>query len=663
MDINDLSSKLLADMVPERCYKPATAQEAQEMASLEKIPVVIEPTRALAARHVARLMASTIEQSVASRGCCVICSGGGEVDLQVGSELVKLVRSGKVSLENCEFFLREEISVLTPASQGTSSIDVVRQFVLDKMGVSPEHVHPMPHAATLPDLEIACRDYEQLIASYGGIDVALCQMSPSGGIGFNQKGSTANSRCRPVLIDVPPISLPGTDIDGMVSPGYCATVGMSTLLAARHMLLTAFGDGCAKAVAQAVEGTVSPDAPASFTQMHTNAVVALDLEAASQLTRIGRPWLLTRCHWTPRMACRAVTWLSRLLGKPVFRLNSQDYAIHLLNDLAAAQGSVAATNTAVGTRLNNTLTNWPGGCPDADDTFSPERSVPRRKRVLVLSPHPDDAVFAMGGTIARLVQQGHDVHVAICTTGDLAVDDADVRRMATLCSRLNAHYGADGQAPQVMLSSPAHMRYAKGRLVVSEAMTALRVLGVKAENVSELHLPFYTESPVGYGTLGEADVQPMVDAISSLEPHQIFACADFGDRFGTHRLVASLLVEALGRLRNEPFMQQCRVWLYRGLRSRWHLCDVDMAVPLSPADYALKRRSVLCYQSQVRLSPAVNRTGRALAWQRALHYGQRMAQAYSAAGLATYEAVESFMRMWPLHGGDSASSLKALDND
>jgi glucosamine-6-phosphate deaminase len=444
-------------------------------------------------------------------------------------------------------------------------------------------------------------------------------------------------------------------------------MGVGTILDARRVVMMAFGEGKAGVVAQAVEGPVVPSLPASFLQHHPNALVVLDEAAAARLTRSQSPWLLGPVDWDRAAIRRAVIWLARKLDKPILKLTDEDYNESGLQNLLAAHGSAYDINIDVFRTLQETITGWPGGKPaplkrpgdirrPTDDIFP--------KRVLVFSPHPDDDVISMGGTLIRLVDQGHEVHVAYQTSGNIAVFDADAVRFADFAAGFNRKFLGLGESAEKLerqveefvthkkpgqLDSPMLLEI-KGLIRRGEARAAGRECGIPVERLHFLDLPFYETGTVRKKPLGEDDVRITVDLLEEIRPHQVYAAGDLSDPHGTHQVCLTAVIRAIERVKNRDWFRPCEVLLYRGAWQEWGPQEIDMAVPLSPEELIRKRAAIFKHQSQKDRAMFPGADQREF-WQRAEDRNRETARVYDRLGLAEYEAIEGFVRWRPTGPG------------
>ena len=406
------------------------------------------------------------------------------------------------------------------------------------------------------------------------------------------------------------------------------------------------------------EEKANDNVPASFLQLHKNAQAVLDLTAGQHLTRISHPWLVGPCEWTDKLIRRAIVWLCEKTQKPILKLTNKDYNQYGLNELLALFGSAYNVNIKIFNDLQRTITGWPGGKPNADDSNRPERATPYPKRVLIFSPHPDDDVISMGGTFQRLVEQDHIVHVAYQTSGNIAVGDEEVVRYLSLMSNILEHFDPENDKLKTRYEDLRHLLvnekksgdmdnpeilYLKGRIRREEARTACHYNGVPLERVHFLDLPFYETGKIKKGDLTEKDVRIVMDLLQELKPHQIFVAGDLADPHGTHRVCLNAALAAIHELKDEEWMKDCRIWMYRGAWAEWEIDHIEMAVPISPEELRRKRNSILKHQSQMESAPFLGNDDR-LFWQRAEERNQATAKMYTNLGLASYEAIEAFVQ-------------------
>lgn len=654
----DLSSHIKLDQVSKRYYRPESEVELISLTRYEKVNTIVVDTPTEGAIDAAHDVVDTIEQCVREKGRCVIGFGAGRCAMDVYSELVKLYFADKVSFNNVIAFNLSELGLGVPDPEEQSTLKRLSDGFFNKVDIAPENIHTFSSEATKENVFKLCKDYETEIDEYGGLDLVVCELTKNGGLAFNEAGSTSLSSCRLVSLTGEIRTRIAESYQCEKSPKTAVTLGISNILNARKIISTAWGESSSNAVFNTIEGKITDQYPASFLQMHHNVKLVIDLDAASCLTRIKYPWKVTSCDWNNVLLRRALVWLSEQTGKPILKLTNKDYNDYGLSELVAVYGSGYNVNIKIFNDIQHTITGWPGGKPNADDTYRPERANPYPKRILAFSPHPDDVVLAMGGTLRRLVDQGHEVHVAFVTSGDIMVNDEDIFRYVMVSERAARHNGYYSAQQYDMVETIrtglaskapgdpdiAEVRYHKGEIFVCEGITSCNFLGIKEDNVHELQLPFYINDPRGKGRITQADVQPVKELIEKIQPHQIFFADDLSDPYGTHEPAANVVLAAIDELKGSAFMQDCRLWMYRGLWGDWDIDYIEMAVPMSPEEFQYKRDAILKYQSQVHDAPFIDPENDDLNWQRSLKRNQETAELYSRLGLASYEAIESFVQ-------------------
>ena len=509
----------------------------------------------------------------------------------------------------------------------------------------------------------SCERFSADLEKFGGLDYLLLGLGNKGNIGFNMPGSNIYSQTRLVVLDSDSID-DARLIFGSIEnvPLSAITMGMADMLEAEKITLIAWGENKAESVKTMVEGVVTDAIPASLLQSHPNVKVIVDVSAADQLTRISYPWLVTSCDWTNQLIRRAIVWLCDIVDKPILKLTDKDYNDNGLNELLALYGSAYNVNIKIFNDLQHTITGWPGGKPDADDSNRPERANPYPKKVIIFSPHPDDDVISMGGTFQRLVNQGHEVHVAYQTSGNIAVGDEDVIRYMSLVKNLRKKFDPNNTELRDKYNNllhylmhektkddidPEEILFIKGSIRREEARTATRYVGIPDENVHFLDLPFYDTGRVQKNPISEKDVYIVKDFIETIKPHQMFVAGDLADPHGTHKVCLDAIFAAVDLMKEDDWMEDCRIWMYRGAWMEWEIDHIEMAVPLSPEELRQKRNSILKHQSQMENAPFLGADER-LFWQRSEDRNRATAQLYEKLGLASYEAIEAFVEYHPL---------------
>ena len=428
-------------------------------------------------------------------------------------------------------------------------------------------------------------------------------------------------------------------------------MGISTMLSAKKIVLMAWGEDKATAVRKVVEGEMTSEYPASLLQQHDNVTFYTDENSSANLTRFVAPWLIGPCEWTPKFIRKAVVWLCGQVHKPILKLTHKDYLDNSLGELLELKGPFDKINIDVFNDLQHTITGWPGGKPNADDSTRPVPSPPFPKNVLIFSPHPDDDVISMGGTFIRLVQQGHNVHVAYETSGNVAVHDDVVLQHMDAIHELG--YGDDFEKVKAIIATkrpgepePRELLNIKAAIRRSEARAAVRSFGLNADtNAHFLNLPFYETGGIKKGERTQKDIDIILELLHKVQPDQIYVAGDLADPHGTHRVCTEAVLEALRQCEGEEWLKHCHVWLYRGAWMEWELGRVDMAVPLSPDELIMKRHAIYRHLSQKDIVPFPGEDSREF-WQRAEERTQNTARLYDEMGMAEYQAIEVFVKLF-----------------
>ena len=659
-----LSSQITLNRVSPRYYRPENAFERSVLTRLEKIPADIYESAEEGANHIACEIAQLIRDKQKAGRFCVLALPGGNSPRNVYSALIRMHKEEGLSFRNVIIFNLYEYYPLT-ADAINSNLNALKEMFLDHVDIDKQNIFSPDGTIPKDTIFEYCRLYEQRIESFGGLDAVLLGIGRVGNIGFNEPGSRLNSTTRLILLDNDSRNEASKMFGSIEStPISSITMGVSTILAAKKIFLMAWGDDKAKMVKECVEGAVTDTIPASYLQTHNNAHVIIDLSAAGNLTRIHRPWLVTSCEWNDKLIRSAIVWLCQLTGKPILKLTNKDYNENGLSELLALFGSAYNVNIKIFNDLQHTITGWPGGKPNADDTYRPERAKPYPKRVVVFSPHPDDDVISMGGTIRRLVEQKHDVHVAYETSGNIAVGDEEVIRFLHFINGFNQIF--NNSEDKVITDKYAEIRKflkekkdgdidtrdiltIKGLIRRGEARTACTYNNIPLDHCHFLDLPFYETGRIQKGPLTEADVEIVRNLLREVKPHQIFVAGDLADPHGTHRVCTDAVFAAIDLEKEEgaKWLKDCRIWMYRGAWAEWEIENIEMAVPISPEELRAKRNSILKHQSQMESAPFLGNDER-LFWQRSEDRNRGTAALYDSLGLASYEAMEAFVEYIPL---------------
>ncbi len=615
----------------------------------EKIHNVVFDNSVSGSKIVAAEIARLIKEKQQQNKVCVLGLATGSSPIKVYEELVRLHNDEGLSFQNVVTFNLDEYYPMPPESIHSYHY-FMHQHLFDHVDIKPENIH-IPDG-TVPKSELInyCISYDKLIESYGGLDFQLLGIGRTGHIGFNEPGSHINSGTRFITLD------PLTRADAAPSflgienvPRAAITMGIKTILQAKRIVLLAWGNSKAPIVKRTIEGEMTSEVPATYLQKHPNTTFVLDEEASMELTRIKTPWLVKDCKWDKELIKKSVVWLSEQTQKSILKLTEKDYNSNGMSGLLAQEGDPYDINIDVFNQIQHTITGWPGGKPHADDTHRPEREKPYKKRVLIFSPHPDDDVISMGGTLDRLVSQGHEVHVAYQTSGSIAVSDEQALKFAEIILK----YQPENQMMKKLIEDlklknkpfedTLEIRQLKADIRRHEAKAALRYLNVPQENIHFLDMPFYETGAIKKKPLGSDDIELVQNLISQLKPHQIFAAGDLADPHGTHKVCLDAIFASIDNLKNEAFMNDCRVWLYRGAWHEWDVPQIDMAVPMSPDQVLRKRKAVFFHETQKDGVMFQGNDPREF-WVRAEDRNRQTALKYHQLGLADYAAIEAFKR-------------------
>ena len=658
----NLSSQITLNRVSPRYYRPENAFERSVLTRLEKIPTDIYESAEEGANQIALDIAQLIRDKQKAGRFCVLALAGGNSPRNVYADLVRMHQEEGLSFRNVVIFNLYEYYPLAPNAIN-SNFNALKEMLIDHVDIDKQNVFTPDSTIAKDAIFEYCRLYEQRIESFGGLDIALLGIGRVGNIGFNEPGSRLNSTTRLILLDNDSRN-EASKMFGSIenTPISSITMGVATILSAKKIYLLAWGEEKAQKVKECVEGPVTDTIPASYLQTHNNAHVAIDLSAAANLTRIQRPWLVTSCEWNDKLIRSAIVWLCQLTGKPILKLTNKDYNENGLSELLALFGSAYNVNIKIFNDLQHTITGWPGGKPNADDTYRPERAKPYPKRVIIFSPHPDDDVISMGGTLRRLVEQKHEVHVAYETSGNIAVGDEEVIRyceyLRDVCAKYTEDETVKKKAEEIIhflryekVEGEAEKRdvlFMKGTIRREEARAGARYSGIKSDDhIHFLDLPFYETGLVKKNDLSEADIAIVKKLLTDVNPDEMFVAGDLADPHGTHRVCLNAVLAAIDELKDEEWLKNCRIWMYRGAWAEWEIENIEMAVPISPEELRAKRNSILKHQSQMESAPFLGNDER-LFWQRSEDRNRGTAALYDSLGLASYEAMEAFVEYIPL---------------
>lgn len=626
--------------------------------SFEKIEVKIYPTAVEGSVYAAQQIADLIKQKASKGEMLVLGMATGSTPIKMYAELVRLHREEGLSFKNViTFNLDEYYPIDKDAYQSYWSF--MHRNLFNHVDIDPKNIHLPNGNAPKTEMKNYCASYEQSIEAAGGIDLQILGIGQNGHIGFNEPGSSILSKTRLVNLENSTRLANSYEFETITKvPRLAVTMGISSILKAKKIILLAWGNK-AGIVAKSVEGNVTESIPASILQQHNDCTFVIDQAASTELTRIKSPWLTGDCIWTNAMIKRAVVNLALKLNKSVLSLTSLDYTENGLSDLLVEQDDAYEINLQVFYMLRDTITGWPGGKPNAVIPAHPERSEPHPKRCLIFSPHPDDDIISMGGTFMRLHDQGHEVHVAYQTSGNIAVTDEFVTRFIDFAVGFEEMFGMDNSKSIEQLSSAEQfisskkkdqmdtreIRAVKGLIRRGEAKATCRYVGLPEGRWHFMNMPFYETGTIEKKPLGEEDILITMELLRMLKPHQVYCAGDLADPHGTHRVCLEAVFEALRRIKaaGDDWIKDCWVWLYKGAWQEWDIAEIEMAIPMSPDQVKKKRFGIFIHQSQKDMVPFQGADNREF-WQRAEDRNANTANLYAELGMTKYAAMEAFVR-------------------
>lgn len=623
----------------------------------EHLPTDVYESADEASQVVAKQITTLIKKNNERDKSTVLGLATGSTPIRVYDELIRYHEEEGLSYENVITFNLDEYYPIEPTAM-QSYVQFMDENLFNHIDIKEENIHIPDGTLDRDDVRAYCQQYEEKIRDCGGLDLQLLGIGRTGHIGFNEPGSVKNTRTRLVTLDKLTRKDAAADFFGEENvPRQAITMGIGTILDANKIILMAWGEHKAEIIARTLEGEISEQVPATYLQDHTNTQVVLDKAASSQLTREKTPWLVRSCDWTDQLIKKAVVWLSQKCQKPILKLTDEDYNENGLSNLLTHEGPAYNINLKVFNLIQHTITGWPGGKPSADDTNRPERAKPFPKKVLVLSPHPDDDVFSMGGTLMRLVEHGHQVDVAYQTSGSNGVYDQEAIRFADFVIDYHKAFGMEtGDAQKVFRdireylaeksqtdADTEDLRKIKGLIRAGEAKAACRYMGIPLDRAHFLNMPFYETGGSRKKSLTDEDVEIVVSLLRDIQPHQIYAAGDLSDPHGTHRICLEALNKAIEEVNDEDWFSDCRIWLYRGAWQEWEVNEIEMAVPLSPGELNRKRNAIFKHESQ-KDRPLYPGNDNREFWERVDQRNRGTAKSYDELGLAEYEAIEGFVR-------------------
>ncbi|MBC7389454.1 MAG: glucosamine-6-phosphate deaminase [Opitutaceae bacterium] len=624
----------------------------------EKLRTSVFESSEEASKEVAAEIASLIKLKQTLHLPCVLGLATGSTPKSVYAELIRLHKQENLSFKNVVTFNLDEYYPISPDAL-QSYFRFMHEHLFDFIDIEKQNIHIPDGTINIEDITNFCTSYEAKIDSYRGLDIQLLGIGRTGHIGFNEPGSRIDSLTRLITLDHVTRVDAASDFFGEEHvPRTAITMGVGTIFKAKKIILMAWGEGKSSIIGKTVEGPIVENIPATFLQKHPDIQVVIDEAAAAELTKIKTPWLVETVNWNEQLKKKAVVWLCESVSKPILKLTDRDYNENGLYDLVAHHGPAYNINIEIFNILQKTISGWPGGKPGFNDISRPVKGDKFPKKVLIFSPHPDDDIISMGGTFIRLVDQGHDVHVAYQTSGNIAVYDDDVVRYADFARDFHEHLHPGNEELVTIFKNITHnlknklpgepdspeVMKIKGLIRRGEAKATCRYVGIPEENVHFIDMPFYETGLVKKNPLSTADVEVVKNILIKLRPDQIFAAGDLSDPHGTHRVCLKAILLALDILKAESWMKNCTTWLYRGAWQEWSVDNIEMAVPISPEELMRKRRGIFKHQSQ-KDAPMFPGSDPREFWQRAEDRNRATARKYDDLGLPEYEAIEAFVKL------------------
>jgi glucosamine-6-phosphate deaminase len=622
-----------------------------EETRFEKLHTVTFENSNEASLLIAREICDLIKSKQEKKKNCVIGFATGSSPTKVYQEIIRIHKEESLSFYNVIAFNLDEYYPIEK-DDNNSYHHFMNENLFDHIDIPKENINIPSGEISEKEIKKFCSSYEKKIDKNGGIDIQLLGIGRTGHIGFNEPGSHFNSITRLITLDHTTRFDASKSFNGIENvPSKALTMGIRTIFNSKRIIMMAWGIQKSHIVKKSVENNITSLIPTTYLQNHKNTTLVLDKECSSELTRFKTPWLVGPCDWSDVMKRKAIVWLCEITEKSILKLTDEDYNKNGLSDLLALEGSSYELNIKMFNHFQNTISGWPGGKPDSDDSTRPERKNPNPKRVIIFSPHPDDDVISMGGTFDRLVSQGHEVHIAYQASGNVAVSDHDALKFIEVS---NDMFAGDSNSKIKSLikelknkkpdkiDSP-EVRQLKGFIRKREAIAATRYIGIPDSNTHFMNLPFYETGRIKKNPPSKKDILMTASLINKIKPHQIFAAGDLEDPHGTHKVCLDIVFEALESLKGEKFIKDCWLWLYRGAWLEWDIHEIDMAVPMSPAQVLRKRKAIFFHQTQ---KDGVMFQGQDLRefWVRAEERNNETAEKYKKMGLAEYAAIESFKR-------------------
>ncbi|MBI3717297.1 MAG: glucosamine-6-phosphate deaminase [Sphingobacteriales bacterium] len=627
--------------------------------SFEKIPVKIFDSIKTGSVFIAQQIAGLIKEKAAKGEKCVLGLATGSSPKSVYAELVRMHKEEGLSFKNVVTFnLDEYYPIEQDALQSYNRF--MKMYLFDKVDIDPANCHIPNGEIPREQIKHYATEYEKQIEAAGGVDLQILGIGNNGHIGFNEPGSSLYSKTRLITLDNSTRLANSYEFANISEvPRLAITMGISTILKAKKIILMAWGPAKSPVIQKATEADVTERVPASLLQNHDDVTFVIDELASSELTKIKSPWLTGDCEWTPKMIKKAVVNMALKAQKPILSLTNSDYNEYGLGDLLVEEGDAYEINLKVYYMLRDSITGWPGGKPGAQMPRHPERSNPFPKRAIIFSPHPDDDIISMGGTFQRLHDQGHDVHVGYQTSGNIAVTDEFVTRFLDFAVGFEDMFGIDSKKSAELLQSARkflaakksnqmdtnEIRSIKGLIRRCEAAATCRYVGLKEGNWHFQNLPFYETGAIEKKPMGEEDVVITMELLRKIKPQQVYCAGDFADPHGTHIVCFNVVLESLKRIKaaGEDWVNDCWLWLYKGAWQEWNMEEIEMAIPMSPDQVMKKRFGIFIHQSQKDMVPFQGSDAREF-WQRAEDRNAATAEIFAQLGLTKYAAMEAFVR-------------------
>lgn len=614
----------------------------------EKVPTLITPTAGEGAKRAADIVVKAINNHKVD-GLFVLGLSTGRTPLGLYAELVQRYKEGEVSFKNVKVYSLDEFYPMQPENPQSRNHRVYEDF-LKFVDIDPKNVHFPDGTVPRDKVNEYCKSYEAMVR--GQVDLMIMGVGELGQIGFNEPGTYSKSTTRLVQLSYNSRRTQNKFFsDPNEVPKTAITMGMDTVMSAKKIVLMMWGEDKTTIAKNLIEGEVTENYPATYLQGHRNVQVIIDEGAAQELTRVKEPWLIAPpTQWTPKLIRKAVIWLCQVVNKPILKLTYQDYIKNSLSDLLERVDTYDKINISIFNDVQHIISGWPGGKPNADDSTRPVPSTPFPKRVIIFSPHPDDDVISMGGTFNRLIEHGHDVHVAYQTSGNVAVYDDVVLQNIDTAREMGFGDKFDEIRDIIANKKPGEpepraLLDLKGAIRRAEARAACRSIGLNDRtNAHFLNLPFYETGGIKKGSLSDDDIEIVKKLMREVKPHQIYAAGDLTDPHGTHRVCIEAVLRAWEEVKNDDWAKECHIWLYRGAWQEWDLAVADMAVPLSPEEMIRKRHAIFRHLSQKDIVPFPGEDAREF-WQRAEDRMQGTAQLFDKIGLPEYQAIEMFVKL------------------